>query len=288
MADLTKYSKGKRMVSEDLIKILKNIKNNGIVKVTTSDIKSLTNDDINSLHCGDIVAKVTGNQKHAYIVSYKEEGQGICLTYADATYLETISYDYNDGSWVYNSQDSTVVASKDYVDSLMSGALKREIVETLPVEDIDTNTIYMVLNEEASTEGNVYDEYMYIDNSWELIGTTATTGVNLYLHNIVLRKDYSYTFITLNIINDSNSPIDTADKLKQYLIDKGFTQDSNGKAYNASGYAQAAGATVYNVLGIVYISNSSTFSFQAYDGTGFTYLTGNNIFGIIDDTVVTL
>lgn len=65
---------------------------------------------------------------------------------------------------------------KTYVDGLMSGALKRSIVETLPVEDIDTNTIYMVLDQSASQQGNVYNEYLYINNAWELIGTTATSG----------------------------------------------------------------------------------------------------------------
>lgn len=67
-------------------------------------------------------------------------------------------------------------ATKTYVDGLMSGALKRQIVQTLPVEDIDTNTIYMVLDSEASQQGNVYNEYLYIENAWELIGTTATSG----------------------------------------------------------------------------------------------------------------
>lgn len=70
-------------------------------------------------------------------------------------------------------------ATKEYVNTLMSGALKRQIVETLPVEDIDTNTIYMVLDQSASQQGNVYNEYMYINNAWELIGTTATSGVEV-------------------------------------------------------------------------------------------------------------
>ena len=63
-------------------------------------------------------------------------------------------------------------ATKEYVNTLMSGALKRQIVETLPVEDIDTNTIYMVLDQSASQQGNVYNEYLYIEEAWELIGTT--------------------------------------------------------------------------------------------------------------------
>ena len=143
-----------------------------IKKFEVENIKALTNYIIDQLEVGDVVAKNTNGQYHNYIVTFKKDLEGICLTYTDATYLETISYDYVEGNWVYNSQDSTVVASKSYVDSLMSGALKRLIVEALPETDIDTNTIYMVLDSEASQQGNVYNEYLYINNAWELIGTT--------------------------------------------------------------------------------------------------------------------
>lgn len=70
-------------------------------------------------------------------------------------------------------------ATKEYVNTLMSGALKRLIVEALPETNIDTNTIYMVLDQSASQQGNVYNEYLYINEAWELIGTTATSGGGL-------------------------------------------------------------------------------------------------------------
>lgn len=49
--------------------------------------------------------------------------------------------------------------------------LKKEVVQTLPTQDIDTNTIYLVPKQTAGTQ-NVYDEYMYINNAWEIIGDT--------------------------------------------------------------------------------------------------------------------
>lgn len=52
-----------------------------------------------------------------------------------------------------------------------SAGMKRIIVDTLPETDIDTNAIYMVSRAEAE-EQNVYDEYMYIENAWEKIGST--------------------------------------------------------------------------------------------------------------------
>lgn len=44
-------------------------------------------------------------------------------------------------------------------------------VSSLPTTDISTTTIYLVPSEKYETE-NYYDEYIYVDGKWELIGTT--------------------------------------------------------------------------------------------------------------------
>lgn len=74
-----------------------------------TDMTKLTDDQCNALECGDVVLKKTGNQYHSYRVSYKEKNTGMCLTYVDASVVETISYDYTDGAWVYNSTDHTTL-----------------------------------------------------------------------------------------------------------------------------------------------------------------------------------
>ena len=61
----------------------------------------------------------------------------------------------------------------------VAGALHREIVASLPTTDIDPNTIYMILSGTSATE-NVYNEFMYVNNAWELIGTSATDLTNYY------------------------------------------------------------------------------------------------------------
>lgn len=64
---------------------------------------------LEALEAGDEVIKITkegtNTHRHTYIVSYKEQHVGICMTYSAAGYLETVSYDYTDGDWVYNSTD---------------------------------------------------------------------------------------------------------------------------------------------------------------------------------------
>lgn len=71
--------------------------------------------------------------------------------------------------------DSTVKnkADKTYVDELISSLTLLDVkkVDVLPTTDISTSTIYMVPRK-ASTKDNVYDEYMYVNNSWEHFGTT--------------------------------------------------------------------------------------------------------------------
>lgn len=75
--------------------------------IEVGNITELTNEQLDNLNAGDKVIKVTGKQKHTYIVSYKGEGagEGLCLTYVDASTAETVSYDRTESGWAYNSTD---------------------------------------------------------------------------------------------------------------------------------------------------------------------------------------
>lgn len=78
------------------------------IPIEVTDITALTAEQLDALNVGDKVVKVTGTDKHAYWVSYKATtGGGICLTYADASTVETVSYDRTESGWSYNSTDKT-------------------------------------------------------------------------------------------------------------------------------------------------------------------------------------
>lgn len=79
----------------------------GSMPIEVTDITAIEGSVLDSLSVGDKVVKVTGKQKHLYLVSYKGEGvgEGICLSYNAAGYGETVSYDYTADGWVYNSTD---------------------------------------------------------------------------------------------------------------------------------------------------------------------------------------
>jgi hypothetical protein len=97
-----------------LVNLLQDVLSQGMGVVTksieVSKITEIPQDVLFSLKPGDMVIKKTGDQRHSYRVSYKDEvNGGICLTYSDASVVETVSYDLTDGTWVYNSTDSTSI-----------------------------------------------------------------------------------------------------------------------------------------------------------------------------------
>lgn len=76
--------------------------------IVVSDITALTGAQLDALEVGAKVAKQTGTAKHLYIVSYKDaQNGGLCLTYTDASTVETVSYDHTESGWAYNSTDKT-------------------------------------------------------------------------------------------------------------------------------------------------------------------------------------
>lgn len=78
----------------------------GSVKhLIVSDMTTLTQAQCKSLKCGDVIIKEDVSGQHAYIVSYKKEDTGMCITYTDASCVETVSYDLVEGVWTYNSKD---------------------------------------------------------------------------------------------------------------------------------------------------------------------------------------
>lgn len=74
--------------------------------VECDNVKTLSNSQIDLLRCGDYLVKKDSSGEHAYKVTYKSD-TGMCITYHDASVVETQSYDKVDGNWVYNSEDKT-------------------------------------------------------------------------------------------------------------------------------------------------------------------------------------
>lgn len=90
--------------------------------------------------------------------------------------------------------------TKTAVNELLAGltaGINLQIVETLPTENIDTNTIYLVLKTEAFLN-DYYNEYMYINSRWELIGNTQVDLTNVYTKAEIDNKG----FVTEGRVNE--------------------------------------------------------------------------------------
>lgn len=72
------------------------------------NIKAIPGELLEKLECGDVVVKHTVEESkdlyHTYFVTHKQ-ATGICLSYFNAGYSETVSYDKVDGVWTFNSVD---------------------------------------------------------------------------------------------------------------------------------------------------------------------------------------
>ena len=82
--------------------------------------------------------------------------------------------------------NATLQNAKDYAKKLFDSvtSFSIQIVDTLPTENIKEMTIYFIKNSH-NNESDYYDEYMYINNKWEIIGSTF---VNLTTY--LLKSDF--------------------------------------------------------------------------------------------------
>ena len=77
--------------------------------------------------------------------------------------------------------NTTQIATTAFVTTAIANAIagvsqiRFEIVATLPASG-DASTIYLISNSGSGT--NAYDEYIYVNNSWEKIGTTDVDLTN--------------------------------------------------------------------------------------------------------------
>lgn len=104
-------------------------------------------------------------------------GQSVALAGDIPTALSDLTNDENFIDNTVNNLVNYYTKSETYtqteVDNLISqlAGLDIQVVQTLPTQDISTHTIYLVPN--GGSTPNVYDEYIYTNNQWEKIGSTA-------------------------------------------------------------------------------------------------------------------
>ena len=144
------------------------------------NIKALSNSQIDLLRCGDYLVKKDASGEHAYKVTFKSD-TGMCLTYHDASVVETQSYDKVGGNWVYNSEDKTP-----------------NLLELQNVEDAPDGTINKALG---------------LDSNGDLVKGIISGGTKLYKHKLSMTTNFSVggstiTYLVLCLVKNDNVVID--------------------------------------------------------------------------------
>ena len=136
--------------------------------------------------------------------------------------------------------DSAIAAAISAVDHL-----SREIVEALP-ENANKNVIYMVLRG-SGTGQDVYNEYMYINGTWEIIGDTSVDLTGYAKTEDILVKSVSSDFTVtgdgqltfkagaapeINGSNISNIAISNVDGLEAALNSKVAAEEGKSLVSN--------------------------------------------------------
>lgn len=175
------------------------------------------------------------------------------------------------------------------------------VVQTLPTQNIDEHTIYLV-PKQGST-GDVYDEYLYINDAWELIGSTEVDLSNYLAKNNTTSYTPSgdYNPATKKYVDDGVASIpniqystmpaassSTVNKVVQYI---GTSTNDYTQGYFYIGTSTSSGgATTYGWLPIntepneiktitdttIYIANLAYGIYIIGAGNTTTYIYGVN------------
>lgn len=168
--------------------------------------------------------------------------------YVDSVIPTKVSDLTNDSGFVTSTVNNltnyytkTDTYTKTEVNNLIGSisSLDIEVVQTLPSSDISTSTIYL-LPKSSSEQQNIYDEYIYVNNSWELIGSTAidlsnyytSTQVDNLLSNKASKSFYSDT--TINVGRKRNTTVGTSSTAE------GIDTTASGVASHAEGWDTTA------------------------------------------------
>lgn len=162
---------------------------------------------------------------------------------------------YYDKNATNSLTNDTLNEAKAYTDSKFDISLKKEVVQTLPVSNIDEDTLYLV-PKSNSTNGDIYDEYLYGSHEGKTDAVTVTslptTMIDVSTYNkLYLNKGTPTNFKGLSLIDrdgnilvqdirnnlNNGQPIDISNyseiKITGYpIINIDFSYQLSGLIYN--------------------------------------------------------
>jgi len=135
------------------------------------------------------------------------------------------------------------------------GRISIAIVTELPTEDISANTLYLV--KDADTQSNIYTEYLYVDGSWEIIGSQRLDLTGFASKDWVSQKleGYSGGYIVQDTAPEDTSflwvdPEDNSDDGFQEAVNTALAQAKESGAFDGEpgepGYTPQKGVDYFD------------------------------------------
>lgn len=196
---------------------------NTIKPVIATEGKQLSTEDFSTELKTKLEGIETGAQKNVQSDWSAKAGDALILN--KPTKLSQFTDDITEGVLNQVAQDlteyykKTETYSKEEVNNLLAPihSMGISVVTQLPTENIDTYTIYLVKKGDA--EGDVYNEYLYVNNKWELLGSTAVS-----LNGYVKTEDLAPVATTGSYTDLQNKPM-VVTKTTQTLATNNITVD---------------------------------------------------------------
>ena len=198
-------------------------------------------------------------------------------------------------------QTVTIVPQGPQGEPGVPGAVKFIIVQTLPTENIDESAIYLVPSEEPTTQ-DLYLEYMYINNQWELLGQKQIvvdltdyvkfTDYSTYSKaGVIKSKGYSFEVLSNgfpiaqvvtypNYLNAGNNDFIGKGTLENVITGKGLVSNTDYATTSSGGVIKVSNTygSYLDENGVLrgYVKNYTDYQ-SAYNSTIISKGTLNNV-----------
>lgn len=161
----------------------------------------ITADDVTGLSAnnGKLTIKVNGVTEAEFTANQSTD------TDIDVTVPQKVS-DLGDGGNYY-TQSQTNDAINSALAGIAAAKLSYQIVDTLPTADIDTSSVYMILNDD-DPKNKYYDQWMYINSNWTHLGTSAV-DLSDYVKTSDLPTIPTVNDNTITLQNSAGTTIDS-------------------------------------------------------------------------------
>lgn len=174
------------------------------ITITKNNQNKIQTVGIIDQNAGGIIKYWEGTQAQYDAITTKDNNTIYYITDSEDVYITNTVND------LVNYYKKTETFTKQEVNNLISAitTMDIQVVQTLPVQDISTTTIYLVPKTTAE-QNDSYDEYIYVSNNWEHIGST---DIDLSGYQTKIDSTHKLSSDLVNDTNNNNKFVTSSEK----------------------------------------------------------------------------